>query len=255
MCLIHFHYLEHPIYQLILVANRDEFYKRPSEPAHFWEDEPLILAGRDLEQMGTWLGVSKKGKFAAITNFRDPRLPVRPFSRGEIVRKFLANSMHPEDFIAELQELRDSYGGYNVIVGEGDVLLHYNNILDEKNEISPGTHSVSNHSLNTPWPKVVKGKSRLSEYVKNHPEKLEIDELFEIVMDRTIAPDHELPDTGVGLEMERNLSASFIHLSHYGTRASTLLLIDYEKNVTFVERTFEKGELQFEKRYEFKIES
>lgn len=254
MCLIHFNYNEHPIYQFILVANRDEFYSRPTKPADFWEDEPHILAGRDLLQMGTWLGVSKNGRFAAITNFRAPTLPERPFSRGEIVKKFLTNPIQPNQFINQLENERDSYGGYNVIIFDGNVLLHYNNILDEKHEISPGTHSISNYSLNTPWPKVVKGKALLSKYVKNHPRKIQIDELFQIVMDREIAPDDQLPNTGVGLEMERKLSPSFIQLPHYGTRCSTVLLVDYDQNVTFVERTFHNGELQFEKQFEFQIE-
>lgn len=255
MCLIHFHYKDHPIYQFILVANRDEFYNRPTKHADFWEDEPSILAGRDLLQMGTWLGVSKNGRFAAITNFRDPTLPERPLSRGDIVKKFLTENTKPEHFINNLENQRESYGGYNVIIGDGNALLHYNNILDEKNEINPGTHSVSNFSLNTLWPKVVKGKSLLSDYVKKHSGKLEIDELFQIVMDREVAPDDQLPNTGVGLEMERHLSASFIHLPHYGTRCSTVLLVDYDQNVTFVERTFHQGEFQFEKRFEFQIES
>jgi len=254
MCLIHFHYKEHPIYQLIVIANRDEIYDRPTAPAHFWEDEPEILAGRDLLQMGTWLGISKNGRFAAITNFRDPTLPERPRSRGEIVRNFLAGQVPPKDFIENLAKEKDCYGGFNVILWDGEHLLHYNNIFDEKYEISQGTHSVSNHTLNTPWPKVVKGKGRLEEYIKTHPHLVHIDDLFEIMMDREIAPDEELPDTGVGLEMERNLSATFIQLPHYGTRCSTVLLIDKEWNVTFVERTFNSGNFKFEKRFQFKIE-
>ncbi|WP_342469446.1 NRDE family protein [Ureibacillus sp. FSL K6-3587] len=254
MCLIHFQYGEHPIFQLIVVANRDEIYDRPAEPAHFWEDEPEILAGRDLLEMGTWLGISKNGRFAALTNFRDPSLPKRPRSRGEIVRNFLKESVHPSEFIDELAKMKDCYGGFNVIVGDQNRLMHYNNIFDEKNEIFPGVHSVSNHTLNTPWPKVVKGKKRLVEYLKNNPGQVDIDELFEIVMDREIAPDEELPDTGVGLEMERNLSPAFIQLPHYGTRCSTVLLIDREGNVTFVERTFNSGHFKFEKSFRFKIQ-
>lgn len=254
MCLIHFHYQEHPIYKLIVVANRDEFYDRPAKPAHFWEDEPDILAGRDLLQMGTWLGVSRNGRFAPITNYRDPSLPAKPRSRGEIVRNFLKDARHPKDFVDELVTTKDYYGGYNVIVWHEDHLLHYNNIFNEINEIQPGTHSISNHTLNTPWPKVVKGRARLAEYIQNNTGKLNIDELFEIVMDREIAPDEQLPNTGVGLEMERNLSSAFIQLPHYGTRCSTVLLIDEDGNITFVERTFDKGNFLFEKNFHIKIE-
>ncbi|MED3660862.1 NRDE family protein [Ureibacillus sp. FSL K6-8385] len=254
MCLIHLHFKNHPMYQLIIAANRDEVYDRPTEPAHFWEDEPGILAGRDLLEMGTWMGVSKNGRFAAITNFRDPSLPKKPRSRGEIVRNFLKSSVHPKEFIDELAKEKDSYGGFNVIVGDPEQLFHYNNILDEKNEIKPGTHSISNHTLNTPWPKVVKGKARFADYIQRNLGKLDIEKLFEIMMDREIAPDEQLPDTGVGLEMERKLSPAFIQLPHYGTRCSTVLLIDHEQNVTFVERTFNSGNLKFEKRFHFKIE-
>lgn len=166
----------------------------------------------------------------------------------------MKDARHPKDFVDELVTTKDYYGGYNVIVWHEDHLLHYNNIFNEINEIQPGTHSISNHTLNTPWPKVVKGRARLAEYIQNNTGKLNIDELFEIVMDREIAPDEQLPNTGVGLEMERNLSSAFIKLPHYGTRCSTVLLIDEDWNITFVERTFDKGNFLFEKNFHIKIE-
>lgn len=253
MCLINFHYNDHKKYQLIVAANRDEVYHRPSKPVHFWSDYPSILAGRDLVQMGTWLGISKEGRFAAITNYRDPRLPAKPYSRGDITKTFLSQSMDASTYIQKLQETKELYGGYNAIIWDGNNFMHYNNIFDEKNFISPGTHSLSNHTLNTPWPKVVKGKNLLAQYIRNSPNHIDIEELFQMLMDTEKASDIELPDTGVGLEMERNLSSLFIHIPNYGTRCSTVLLIDWDGYVTFIERTFHEGKLQFEKSFHFQI--
>jgi len=253
VCLINFHYDHDSKYRLIVAANRDEVYQRPTDPAHFWSDIPSIIAGRDLLQMGTWLGMSKEGRFAAITNYRDPRLPERPYSRGDITKTFLSNTTNARTFIQELKETRDLYGGYNVLLWDGDELLHYNNIFDEKNIISPGTHSLSNSTLNTPWPKVVKGRTLLSQYIQESQENIQIEDLFQILKDREKAPDDQLPDTGVGIEMERNLSPLFIHIPYYGTRCSTVLLVTQDGHVTFVERTYHKGKFQFEKSYQFQL--
>ncbi len=251
VCLINFHYQNHPIYKLIVVANRDEEYNRPTKEAHFWEDEPMILAGRDLHQMGTWLGVTKTGKFAALTNYRDPSLPVAPKSRGEIVTDFLTKDLNPEEFIQLLKENRADYGGYNVLIGNGDVLYHYNNVLDESNPILPGTYSLSNASLNTPWPKVTKGKNTLQQIVTDKNGLFKIEELFEMMTNHAFASDEELPNTGVGIELERLLSPMFIQIPQYGTRCSTVVLISHQNQITFVERTFDEGNLKFERKFEF----
>lgn len=253
MCLVNFHFQDHPLYKLIVVANRDEFYDRPTATAGFWEEYPNILGGRDLMHMGTWLGMTRDGRFAALTNYRDPAEAQGRFSRGDIVRDFLGEGDSPVEFIQKLSNNKGNYGGYNVVVGDGNQLFHYNNVLDQMNEITPGTHSLSNHTLNTPWPKVAKGKKRLSEYVQSCSSEVNIDSLFDIISDQTIAEDGELPETGVGLEMERLLSPLFIKIPNYGTRSSTVLLIDKENHVTFVERTFQNGEFQVENRFAFKI--
>jgi uncharacterized protein with NRDE domain len=254
MCLVNFHFQEHPVYKLIVLANRDEFYERPTAAAGFWKDYPGILAGRDLVHMGTWLGVTRDGRFAALTNYRDPNEAKGRFSRGDIVRDFLANSEAPVEFIQTLAKNKGKYGGYNVVLGDGNQLFHYNNILDEMNEVPTGTHSLSNHTLNTPWPKVAKGKKQLDDYVRSCPGDVQVDSLFDIISDQTIAEDQHLPNTGVGLEMERLLSPLFIKSPNYGTRSSTVLLIDKEHNITFVERTFNEGVFQTEKRFEFTFE-
>lgn len=254
MCLINFQLEDHPNYKLIIAANRDEFYERPTAPVQFWEDYPDVLAGKDLLQMGTWLGMTKQGRFAALTNFRNPEhMQSGEVSRGEIVKTYLTGDASPIDFLASLKKNRKNYAGFNVIVGNPDQLIHYNNILNEMTEISPGTHRLSNHTLDTPWPKVVKGKNKLREYVMNQ-EDIQPERLFEIVSDAEKADDKNLPDTGVGLEMERKLSPLFIKTPDYGTRSSTVLLIDRGNHVTFVERTYDKGALAAEKLFTWQIE-
>lgn len=251
MCIITFHYKQHPKYKLIVVANRDEFYERPTEAAHFWHDEPNIVAGRDLKAMGTWLGMTKEKRFAALTNYRDiqnERDDRR--SRGEIVRNFLTSTESPQTFLEKLDQVWDSYNGFNVLVGSPDELYYYSNIQKEIVEIKPGTHSISNHLLNTPWPKVERAKEKLKEYVMQH-EDIDVEHLFEQLDDREIARDEDLPDTGVGLKLERQLSPIFIQTENYGTRASTVILVDNENKTTFIERTFNSGSFKFERKFTF----
>ena len=251
MCLINFQYKKHPKYKLVVAANRDEFYGRPAREAHFWDDVPDILAGRDLSQMGTWLGVTKSGRFAALTNFRDPSLPeTGKISRGALVKEFLASVSDPETFLKTLEP--DAYTGFNVLLGDGEKLFYYNNLEQEIAEVSPGTHGLSNHFLNTPWPKVVKGKTRLESYLEKSIEA-DPDDLFEILRDTEQAADPHLPVTGVGLEFERMLSPIFIKTPDYGTRSATVLLVDYDNNVTFAERVYEKGEFSGQQLFEFSI--
>lgn len=253
MCLINFQFHEHPKYKLVLMANRDEFYERPTASAHFWEDEQDILAGRDLVQHGTWLGITKQGRLAALTNFRDPqKLTSDKMSRGNIVRDYLTEDVSPQEFLKSLKKNKDTYAGFNVIVGSTEELFHYNNVKNEVTGIPPGTHGLSNHFLNTPWPKVTKGKKNLKEYITKQ-EEIETNELFKIISDAEEAQDKDLPQTGVGIELERKLSPLFIKTPEYGTRSTTVLLVDNENYVTFVERSFEQGEFAEEKRFQLRI--
>ncbi|MBY7142805.1 NRDE family protein [Virgibacillus sp. NKC19-3] len=255
MCLINLHVNNHPNYKLIVAANRDEFYERPTAPAHLWEDEPQILAGRDLIQMGTWLGVTKQGRFAALTNFRDPEhMQPGTFSRGEIAKNYLSTDVSPEEFLHTLKQDKAKYVGFNVILGNTEQLFHYNNVHNEITEIPAGTHGLSNDTLNTPWPKVTKGKKKLREYVMNQKE-IQPNKLFEIVSDTEEAHIGDLPKTGVGLDFERKLSPLFIRTPDYGTRSSTVLLVDKQDNVLFHERTFDQGELKKENHFSFRIEN
>ncbi|MDN7244518.1 NRDE family protein [Planococcus shenhongbingii] len=252
MCLVNFQYKDHPKYKLVLAANRDEFYNRPTEPAHFWKDAPALLAGRDLMQMGTWLGVAKNGRIAALTNFRDPSMPeANKISRGAIVRDFLTSDMEPQLFLESL--IPENYTGFNILVGDADHLYYYNNIENCITEIEPGIHGLSNHLLNTPWPKVIKGKNYLERYLSEH-EEVAVDDLFSFLADSEQADDSALPETGIGIEFERMLSSMFIKTPEYGTRSATVVLIDNNNHVTFVERVYEKGLFKEQNVFEFDVE-
>ncbi|MFZ3577221.1 NRDE family protein [Virgibacillus sp. DJP39] len=253
MCLINFQLNNHPKYKLIVAANRDEFYNRPTATAQFWKDNPKILAGRDLLQMGTWLGITKQGRFAALTNFRDPaEKTTGKVSRGDIVKSYLEEDDTPVDFLEKLKRNKDKYAGFNVLVGNFEKLFYYSNNQNEIMEIKAGTHGLSNHFLNTPWPKVEKGKKMLREYV-NGQNEVQPEKLFNIISDTETASDDRLPQTGIDLELERKLSSQFITSPNYGTRSSTVLLVDQDNQVTFVERTYEGGKFLKDSRFEFRV--
>lgn len=257
MCLINFHLNNHPNYKLIVVANRDESYARPTAPANFWKDHPDLLAGRDLLGMGTWLGVTKQGKFAALTNFRDfTQQPIidNKITRGEIVTNYLTENISPEAYLENLHHHKDNYEGFNVVIGNVDQLVYYNNIEMEIKEVPNGTHGLSNHMLNTPWPKVTKSKQMFEEYVIDH-HVIGANDLLDIFADHELAEDDSLPDTGVGLDLERQLSPLFIKTSGYGTRCSTVLFVDHDNYLTFVERTYQNGEFVRDSRHSFRISS
>lgn len=254
MCLLTIAYNKHPKYPLIIISNRDEFYDREAAPAHYWEDEPSIYAGRDLLGGGTWIGVSKSGRLAAITNYRDPSLlEIGQRSRGEIVRNFLIEKGSSTIFFEELKKTKNLYGGYNFIGYDGERLLHYNNILDEGGPVLPGIHSVSNASLNTPWPKVTLASEKLEKVLLLSSEE-QLIAFKTLLEDRTIAPDEALPNTGVGIHLERILSAQFVKMNGYGTRSSATILFDYDGIIHFSERIYENGEFIQEITEKIKIE-
>ena len=238
MCLILLAIKAHPEYRLILAANRDEFYERPSESPAFWHEAPDLLAGRDLRGGGTWFGITRKGRIAAITNYRDPASQKENApSRGKLVKDFLLGEEPPLEYLEGVRRAGAGYNGFNLIVGDGDQLYWYSNRGDKVTGISPGLHGISNHLLDTPWPKVSKGKEQLARVLqdRNGPAS---EALFELLRDRSPVPDDALPRTGVSLEWERVLSSIFIWSPTYGTRSSTLLFLDQEDRVTLLDRTF-----------------
>lgn len=238
MCLILFAYQSHPDYRLILAANRDEFYDRPTRPAAFWGDAPEILAGQDLKAGGTWMGITKTGRFAAITNYREAgSTRENAPSRGDLVKGFLMDSSRPCEYLKAVRDKGWAYNGFNLIIGDAKDLFYYSNRDENIQIIEPGIHGLSNHLLNTPWPKITQGTSKLQSLI-NQKEGLSSDDLFKILGNRSIPPDKELPDTGVGLKWEQMLSPIFITSDIYGTRCSSILLWKYTGEVTFLERTF-----------------
>ena len=256
MCLLLMALNRHPAYPLILLANRDEYYERPSTSARFWEEAPSVLAGKDLRAGGTWLGITRKGCIAAVTNYRDPAsIKEGAPSRGRLVSDFLLGQRGPEEYIKKLARVAGKYNGFNLIVGEKGQCYWYSNRGDGPKRLSAGVYGLSNHLLDTPWPKVVKSKDALV-HLLSEQEEPSVEELFLILTDHTTAGDECLPDTGVGLEWERILSPIFIMSPNYGTRSSTVILIDADNRVTFVEKTF-NADLNHPttNRYVFRIES
>ena len=255
MCLILFANEASSRYQLILAANRDEFYSRPTAPAAFWEEAPDVLAGKDLKSGGSWMGVTRSGKIAAVTNFRGPgKMWEDAPSRGNLVSDFLMGSESPNVFIDKLRTRARNYNGFNLLLGSAEGLWWYSNRYDEPpHMIVPGIHGLSNHLLDTPWPKVERGKRALEQLLVGEKE-ITPEHVFPILEDHFPVADDELPDTGVGLKLERVLSTPFIRSQDYGTRSSTVLLIECTGKLTFVERSFSpRDESQKETRYEFRL--
>lgn len=241
MCLILFAHKAHADYPLVIAANRDESYARPTAQAAFWDDEPRIYGGRDLEQGGTWLGVNCDGAIAAVTNFRssDGRHDSSR-SRGELVANFLRTRLAPAAYMQQVTLDAGAYNGFNLLAGNVSELHWLSNRGIQPERVTPGVHGLSNHLLDTPWPKVERGKKRLTELLQSRTPDL-IENLFALVAERSIAPDDALPATGVGIERERVLSPAFIVSPAYGTRSSTVVLIDNNGELTFAERSFSEG--------------
>ncbi len=240
MCLLLFSHQAHARYHLVVAANRDEWYGRATEQAHPWADRSGTIAGVDVAGGGTWLGVTSTGRFAALTNYRDPR-DMRPASpgepsRGELVRGFLQGDDAPEAHLARVASSAHRYRGFNLVAGDTRTLAYTSNRAAGVTRIEPGIHGLSNHLLDTPWPKVRRGTAALGALLDGDRDA-DVEALLAMMCDDTIAPDAELPDTGVGLAMERRLSPMFIRMPGYGTRCTTVLLLSRTGLLTFVERT------------------
>ena len=253
MCLLLMALNTHPAYRLILLANRDEYYDRQTSPAAFWHESPFLLAGKDLQGGGTWLGITRNGRIAAVTNYRDPSsIKEGAPSRGRLVSKFLLGQQGPLEYLDKLDQKAGKYNGFNLIVGEKGQSYWYSNRGDGVHALPAGIYGLSNHLLDTPWPKVAKSKDTLA-HLLSEQETPSLEELFRILADHTIADDEHLPDTGVSLEWERIFSPIFIVSPTYGTRSSTVLLIDVQDRVTFVEKTF-NSDLDHPTSVEYKFE-
>lgn len=254
MCLLFIAYKSNPLYPLILAANRDEFYDRPSQAASFWEERTDLLAGRDLKGGGTWLGITTGGRIAAITNFRDlTALKVDAPSRGLLVGDYLLGNLDPEVYLRDLKDRAGAYSGFNIMVGGVDDLWYFSNMDGNILKIPEGSHGLSNHFLDTPWPKVERGKELMKRVLSAGEESL-FEAIFDVLADRTRPDDSMLPDTGIGLEWERILSPIFVETDGYGTRSSTIILVRRDGSTTFIERVFNGDTAgSQEKRFDFTI--
>lgn len=233
MCLIVVGWRVHPHYPLVVAANRDEFYARPSKSIERWPDAPHVIGGRDLEAGGTWLGITQNGRFAAVTNVREPGRANGPLSRGALTRNFLTGRQAAGDYASQLDN--QQYSGFNLLLFDGQSLVYCSNRDGPPRALGPGVYGVSNHLLDSPWPKLVSARRRFTDALPQLPDT---SSFFDLLADQEIVPDHALPSTGVSLEWERLLSAIFVKSENYGTRASTIAWIRHDGAVTVQEKTF-----------------
>ncbi|NMC27850.1 MAG: NRDE family protein [Syntrophomonadaceae bacterium] len=259
MCLILWALDRHPRYKLVIIANRDEFYDRPTAPVAFWEDCPSLLAGRDEKEGGTWMGITTDGRWAALTNYRDPSdFNSKAPSRGRLVLAFLQGEIDAHDYMQGLMRAGEPYNGYNLLAGTFDRIFYCSNRdHGPVQEVGRGVHGLSNGLLNTPWPKVINGKRALESALGE--EHIDIEHLFAILADQEIPPDHEIISTGIAWELERELASLHVvsREYNYGTRSSSVVLIDRHDQVRFWERTFTpfQPELYSQAYFEFKAEN
>lgn len=254
MCILFIAVDQHPDYPLIIAANRDEFHERPTAQSHFWTDHADLLAGRDLQAQGTWMGMTRGGRISALTNVRDPQkiLPDAT-TRGELVTHFLLNSTSQNEYLDTLRTTKDNYNGYNLLFGDWHELWVYNNHTDQTNKLLPGFYGLSNADLNSPWPKINQGVAQLKAHCLTS-NKIDTDTLFDILLDQTQSTDDLLPKTGVPIEWERKLSSVFIKSEEYGTRSATLLMIDRHGCANWIEHTFNpEGQNTHQQQFSFKI--
>ncbi len=238
MCLIFVSWQRNARYPLVVAANRDEFHARPTEGAAFWDEHPGLLAGRDLEAGGTWLGLTRSGRFAAVTNFREmSEQCVDPPSRGALVSAFLTGGAGAREFCDQLMVDAGRFRGFNLLVCDGAQLCWVSNRAQRPRTLAPGCYGLSNHLLDTPWPKVHDGKRAFA--TTTSADDFDRESLFRLLASRSVAPDAALPDTGLGLARERELAPAFIQADTYGTRCSTVLTRSVQGGVEFEERRFD----------------
>ena len=233
MCLIVVAWRIHPDYPLVVAANRDEFYARPSAAIARWPDAPHVIGGRDLEAGGTWLGITDSERFAAVTNVREQGMAKGVLTRGALARNFLTSELAASDYAQKLDN--QQYSGFNLLLADGDELVYCTNRDGAPRVLPPGVYGLSNHLLDSPWPKLLTARHRLAAALPRLPDT---SPLFELLADSEIVADHELPSTGVSLEWERLLSAIFVRSAAYGTRASTVAWLRRDGTVSVQEKTF-----------------
>lgn len=251
MCLLVFAWRPDAAERLLFAGNRDEFHDRPAAPADWWENG--LLGGRDLRAGGTWLATHRNGRFAVVTNFREPLEEGRgPRSRGELVTGFLDDTATPAAFASDVAARGHEYAGFNLLLGDPESLVYLSNRGRGPERLAAGVYGLSNHLLDTPWPKLERTRARFSALLE---QGADTDALLDMLADRTPAADGVLPDTGVGPEFERLLSSPFIQSPRYGTRCSTVMRMLEDKQMEFVERRFDaNGTITGQSRFRFPID-
>lgn len=258
MCLLVVAWQSHPRVRLLAAGNRDEFHRRPTTAAAFWPDRPDIVAGRDLEAGGTWMGTSRRGRFAAITNVRpgpgEGAGNAGKRSRGELPTRFLDGNMRADTFCRWLRDHGDDYAGFNLLVADTDRLCYFSNRDSQSPRLlQPGVHALSNHRLETPWPKLLRLKRRFERALQEG--RIDADSLLELLYDKETAAPEDLPDTGLDAELERRLSAAFVQGDEYGTRCSTLAWLHHEEVGHYLERCFDPdGQATGDTAFRFTLE-
>lgn len=222
---------------MVFVGNRDEFHARPTAAAHWWDDSSDLLAGRDLQAGGTWLGASRRGRFAVVTNFREAKVESGERSRGDLVVRYL-RGMGDAEHWRTLEAQADLYGGFNLLFTDGRTLGYFSNRGMQRKSLEPGVYALSNHFLDTPWPKVTRIKWDLSQQLLGQWDE---SKLLRLLRNREEALDSDLPDTGVGSELERFLSPAFIIGNEYGTRCSSVVTLSDPGVFGFTERRYGPG--------------
>ncbi len=242
MCLIVFAYRQHPQFPFIFAGNRDEIYDRSTRSARFWDSHPSLLAGKDLEGGGTWLGVTRRGRFATVTNFRDPALSVSGGpSRGSLVLDYLVGEHSTEQYMQRVLDRAKSYNGFNLLAGYPlEKLLYLNNKNNRLYPLEPGIYGLSNNLLNNNWPKVEHARANMERILE--AESVQPEPLFDLLYNEQKASPDELPDTGLTPEQERAVSSIFIETEDYGTRSSTVVMADRHGKFFFEERYHRPGQ-------------
>lgn len=253
MCLIFLSFNQHPAYPFIALANRDEFYERPAEPIHHWPEHPEIIAGKDLSAGGTWLGAATSGHFAMLTNYRDmANIKLQAPTRGKLVSDYLIGKLPPATYLQALNASGQQYNGYNIMLGTFSDPWYYSNQSNRIYQLGTGSYGLSNALLDTKWPKLAEGKAFFNTILEQ--KNFADEELFEMMLDKKLAADEQLPETGIGYDKEKQLSAKFILMDGYGTRNTTLLKIDKHGQGVLKERTFDQtGNQEFEKEITFTV--
>ncbi|WP_422463794.1 NRDE family protein [Endozoicomonas sp. ALB115] len=256
MCLIVFSWQPDSQYPLILAANRDEFYQRPTQATDFWNDSPDVFGGRDLEAGGSWLAINKNGRFAAVTNYREVPSPAGLYSRGALVANFVTGSQSASDYLQAVQQQSDKWSGFNLLTMDSTGLYYLSNRAKDHSiaPLPPGIYGLSNHLLDTPWPKLMRARTGFTRAIKESIPPVS-KQLIELMHDNYQPPEEQLPDTGVSKEVEKLISSCFIASKEYGTRNTSVLMIDHHHQLQWVEQEYlSEGAVGEQRQFKFTLE-